>query len=250
MSLKVKGSNHRNTVLKHIEFEHIVTMEKIDLLSKEDETLVVLLKGKCTFKYRGEKHQAQRKNVFDAPPYAFYIPCGELMEILTDEEMELAICKTESSQKTDARFITPDVMKYELRGQTGFERNVRDILDANGPSERLVVGETINVVGNWSSFPPHKHDTDRPGEVRMEELYIFKLNPEDGFGFQRIYTEDGTLDESFTVENNDISLIPSGYHPVCVMPGYQIYYLWVLVGESKVLMPYTQDKYRWIMGDR
>lgn len=247
MNLKVKNEYVNNDILKNIKFYNKIISENFFIKSNNCEVLVVLIKGELKVLYENNELIIKRESVFREKPYAVYIPNEKEVKLIPIGETEIAICETEASKKGEIYVIMPDKVKEQNRGRQGFRRKVYDILDSNGPSEKLVVGETINYEGEWSSYPPHKHDENRCNEVKMEELYFFKLQPENGFGFQRIYTEDGIIDETMTIENNDIILIPKGYHPVSVMPGYEIYYLWVLVGENKVLMPYTQDKYRCLL---
>ena len=109
----------------------------------------------------------------------------------------------------------------------------------NVDAKYLIMGETINPKGNWSSYPPHKHDTDNlPYESKLEEIYFFKVNPEKGFGFQRIYSEN--FDKVFVIKNNTIITIPFGYHPVVAIPSCEIYYMWVLAGKKRILKS-TED---------
>ena len=122
-----------------------------------------------------------------------------------------------------------------------------DILDETIEANSLLVGETISKPGHWSSYPPHKHDTDNPPhETALEELYYFRFKPSGGFGFQRIYSEDHSLDESFMIEDSSVVLIPSGYHPVASAPGYSLYYLWILAGKKRILQPHFDLKYKWV----
>ena len=123
----------------------------------------------------------------------------------------------------------------EERGKEGFRRTVYNLIDEKFPAERLLVGETFNQPGNWSSFPPHTHDRVARGERRLQEVYFFKVQPEPGFGLVHIYDHEG-LDETYAVRNNDVVWIPRGYHPVSAMPGHCLYYLWALAGDGRKLM--------------
>lgn len=249
MNLKVKEQYERNDILKDIRFYHKYIKDTVIIEDCNHETLIVLLKGELEFTIDDKVFNTKRNSVFNEKASSIYIPFNKSLKITPNGEAEIAICKTASTKQGEIVFIKPDEVKEVVRGKDGFKRRVYDILDQYSLSDRLVVGETVNCTGQWSSYPPHKHDENKKDEVKMEELYLFKLNPENGFGFQRIYTEDGSVDETMTINNNDITLIPKGYHPVSVMPGYEIYYLWILVGENKILMPYTQDKYRWLLDE-
>ena len=136
-------------------------------------------------------------------------------------------------------------MRLRKAGKDNFKRDVYDIVDERIKAEHIVVGETINEKGNWSSYPPHKHDRDNlPLESKQEELYFFKLEPPDGFGVIRLYNKKS--DKIFTIKNNDVIAIPRGYHPVGVIPGYRIYYLWILAGKKRILKPSDDPKYSWV----
>ena len=105
----------------------------------------------------------------------------------------------------------------------------------------------MNRPGQWSSYPPHKHDTEIPGvETRLEEIYFYKVNPKQGFGYQRIYTGDRALDLAVTVENDDLVMIPKGYHPVAAAPGYSVYYLWALAGPERRMTPHDDPQHEWV----
>lgn len=246
MQLKVKHSYNANGSVKNIYLSHLKISDEFEIFDENCEICVVLLSGSIEVSLE-KKYLLQRKNVFEEKASAIYIPRNTKFLLTPKTESEIAICKTEVFTDSRLSIILPNDIKEQLRGLNGFRRKVYDILDENGPSIKLVVGETINYKGEWSSFPPHKHDTNSIEEVKMEEVYLFKINPPDGFGLQRIYTQDKTLDESIHIETDDIVLIPKGYHPVCVIPGYELYYLWVLVGDSKKLMPNTQENYRWLI---
>jgi 5-deoxy-glucuronate isomerase len=102
------------------------------------------------------------------------------------------------------------------------------------------VVEVITPGGNWSSYPPHKHDTDTPAEeTALEETYYHRLDPAQGFAFQRVYTDDRSLDETICVEDGDVVMVPRGYHPVGAPHGYRLYYLNVMAGPRR----------RWIFRD-
>lgn len=141
-------------------------------------------------------------------------------------------------------------------GKEAFTRTVFTHIADNVPAERLICGETLNRPGGWSSCPPHKHDVFRkdpaggPGEVPMEEIYYFQLDPPQGFGFMRVYSDPADpeqFDHSFAVEHGDTVLIPRGYHPVVACPGYTLNYTWILAGEARTYGAWTDDpRHSWI----
>jgi 5-deoxy-glucuronate isomerase len=102
------------------------------------------------------------------------------------------------------------------------------------PAESLLVTEVVTPRGHWSSYPPHKHDTDDPpNETQLEETYYHRLRPVDGFAFQRVYTDDGDLDETIAVADGDTVLVPRGYHPVAAGARHDLYYLNVMAGPVR-----------------
>ncbi len=122
------------------------------------------------------------------------------------------------------------------RGKGNNVRYVTDIINEHDPADSLLVVEVITPAGNASSYPPHKHDRDAfPEETQLEEVYYHRLNPRQGFGFQRIYTDDRSLDVSMTIEDGDVTLVPRGYHPCAALHGYDLYYLNVMAGPKRAL---------------
>jgi 5-deoxy-glucuronate isomerase len=140
--------------------------------------------------------------------------------------------------------VTPDGVKVAARGRGHYTREVHNILVDDPHARRLMVGETFNPPGNWSSFPPHKHD-GRDGEPVLEEVYYYRVDPPQGFGQQMMYTADGEC-VTHTVRDGDAVLLPYGYHPVAAPPGYQLYYLWALAGERRNLALYEDPTHQWI----
>lgn len=121
---------------------------------------------------------------------------------------------------------------FEL-GRDNFTRRATVILDEKFDSEHFYIGEGMIPSGNWSGYPPHRHDVDNPPEeIDMEETYFYLFNPPQGFGIQKIYTPDGRIDETYTVRNYDTVAIAEGYHPLCGAPGYDMYYLWTMCGQN------------------
>jgi 5-deoxy-glucuronate isomerase len=144
-----------------------------------------------------------------------------------------------------ARLIRPEDQRLADVGNGNWARTVRTILGPEHAAGRLLLGETINPPGNWSSYPPHKHDRQAPPEeVRLEEVYLFKVNPAGGFGVQVHYGEDVT--EAFVVRDDDVAVIRSGYHPVVAAPGYSLYYLWIMAGDGRQMIPYLDPAHAWV----
>jgi 5-deoxy-glucuronate isomerase len=120
--------------------------------------------------------------------------------------------------------------------------------DSDPSANSLLVVEVYTESGNWSSYPPHKHDQDNlPVESQLEESYYHEMNPPQGFVFQRVYTDDRSIDETMTVENGDVVLVPAGYHPVGVPDGYESYYLNVMAGPTRTWKFYNDPDHEWIL---
>jgi 5-deoxy-glucuronate isomerase len=141
--------------------------------------------------------------------------------------------------------VQPGQVATVARGAGNFAREVRDIVPSSLPGLRLLVGETLNPPGNWSSSPPHKHDRDAmPVESQLEEVYLFRIEPDQGFGLQLSY--DGSDERAFSVRDLDVAAIPAGYHPVVAAPGYRLYYLWGLAGKGRELQWAPDPDHVWV----
>lgn len=214
------------------------------------EVALIGLSGRCAVRC-GQLEWSplgDRPSVFLGRAWAAYIPPGERYEVIGEREAEVAICGAKVDQFTGRPcLITPAEVVVRSVGRENWRRDVFDVIGPQVEAGRLIVGETLNPPGNWSSSPPHKHDVeDPPYEAKLEELYFYKVFPPQGFGIQRIYTDDGTIDESYTVRDNDVIVIPGGYHPVVAAPGYSLYYLWILAGETRRQQWRDDPRHAWI----
>ncbi len=211
------------------------------------ETGLILLKGKGKVEAGEKVWKIERKDVFSQKGFGIYIPPGISWSVEAEKPLELAVARALSKKRGEPVLISSEMVKKELRGKKGFRREVYNIIDEKVDADKLIIGETINFPGEWSSFPPHKHDRDNlPEESKLEEFYFFKIKPEDGFGMARLYTAEKDLDEAYVIKNNSFLLIPKGYHPIAVIPGYSLYYLWVLAGERRKLVVSEDTAYNWI----
>jgi len=175
-----------------------------------------------------------RKSVFDGKPYVVYLPPGTDFTIVAETPAEVARAGSLAETGPDAYLITPGEIAEETRGRGNAERTIRHLLEADRPAQRLFLVECITPNGNWSSYPPHKHDTDAyPTETRLEEIYYHRLNPSQGFGFQRVYTHGKNGDEAIVIRDGVLVAVRAGYHPVVVAPGYELYYLNVMAGPIR-----------------
>jgi 5-deoxy-glucuronate isomerase len=189
-----------------------------------------------------------RKTVFeDAPPGAVYAPAGSHIRIQAGSEAEIALCSAPAFAAGEPRAISGGRMPQEVRGEGTNRRLVRNVLPETEPAERVLVVEVVTPGGHWSSYPPHKHDTNTPPvETQLEEIYYHRLNPSQGFAFQRVYTDDRSIDETVCVEDGDVVLVPRGYHPVGAPHGYDLYYLNVMAGPVRRWIVRDDPAHAWI----
>lgn len=219
--------------------------------SGDDEVALIILSGKCDVR-ADESHYASignRTSVFGGKAFGVYIPPDTDYVITSEDQTKIAICKTpgDPSIKANPVLVSPDDVVIRNVGQHNWKRYVHDIIDMRINASKIIVGETFTPPGNWSSYPPHRHDFDNlPEESDQEELYFFKVEPQQGFGIQRIYTDDMSINEAYVIKNNSVVAIPKGYHPVSAAPGYQVYYLWILAGEKRILKPKDDPNHKWI----
>jgi 5-deoxy-glucuronate isomerase len=219
------------------------------------EAVVVLLAGDVTF---GAALRTQRVDVFDTAAAAMYLPPGASITITAHEHTELALAATvggdlHAPEGARPWFVDPTAVVMNDRGKPGWQRAVHDIVSESVPAQRLLVGETFNLAGQWSSFPPHKHDGG-DGEPELEEVYYYRFDRDDGFGFQGLYDHaaNGNPDDSgraVLLRHGAVVGIPHGYHPVCAAPGYRLYYLWALSaapGTPRALALYEDPAHRWL----
>jgi len=189
-----------------------------------------------------------RTSVFAEEPSAVYAPPGSALRVSGAAIAGIFLARVdEGAGAPGAYAILPGEVESVERGRDNFSRRVRDILPASRPAVRLLAGETLNPPGNWSSSPPHKHDRDLPGEeAQLEEIYLFRVDPPQGFGLQLSYSNDPPQEAAFPVRDLDTVAIPAGYHPVVAAPGYGLYYLWCLAGHGRELLWNPDPAHAWV----
>ena len=203
------------------------------------ETALVVLygTGRAELNGRSVGQIGERLSVFEnKAPYALYLSEDASYQVeCTSDGMEIALASAPTThQHLPARVVRPEEISVELRGEGNTQRRIQHILDTDQEAERLIVVEVITPAGNWSSFPPHKHDTENPPhEAYLEETYYHHVQPNDGFAFQRIYDYEG-YDEPVAVHDGDLVLVPKGYHVVSAAPGFDNYYLNIMAGPNRV----------------
>jgi 5-deoxy-glucuronate isomerase len=265
MSLLVKGRRTGRDIVsvtprsagwKYVGFaaHRLAAGEAMTVPTGDDEICVVVLSGIATVATRSEtwREIGQRASVFeDAAPYAVYAPAGESVSVTAHTTTEIGVARAPGSPRSPAhpaRLIEPSAMPRTERGQGLNTRYVRDILPQTAPADHLLVVEVRTPSGHSSSYPPHKHDTDNlPAESSLEETYYHRLDPAQGFAFQRVYTDDRTLDESLAVEDHDVVMVPRGYHPVVVPYGYESYYLNVMAGPTREWHFRNDPAHEWML---
>jgi 5-deoxy-glucuronate isomerase len=215
------------------------------------ETCIVVLSGSARVAVNGVGLGlvGGRSSVFDdAAPGAVYVPAGSAFSITAAKSLEVALCSAPGRPGRPPRSIAPEAMSLEVRGQNTNTRYVRNILPQTEPADSLLVVEVITPGGHWSSYPPHKHDNAVEGqETVLEETYYHRLNPAQGFAFQRIYTDDRALDETLCVKDGDVVLVPRGYHPVGAPHGYDLYYLNVMAGPERKWIFRNDPAHEWLL---
>lgn len=191
----------------------------------------------------------KRMSAFERiPPFAVYVPCQDCYEVIAETDLELAVCSAPGGAGFEARLIEPTQVGVEHRGSGSMARQVHHILPETEPAASLLVVEVFTPEGHWSSYPPHKHDRDAlPEEALLEETYYFRIQPEQGFAVQRVYTDDGSLDETLCVRNGQVVLVPKGYHPVAAPAGYDVYYLNVMAGPKRTWKVYNDPNHEWLL---
>jgi 5-deoxy-glucuronate isomerase len=215
------------------------------------EVCIVVLAGAVDIETAEMKWRnlGSRDSVFDdAAPYAVYLPPGVSATVHATRDAELGVASAPAQGRYPARLIEPGQMKRSTRGKGHNTRYVCDILPQTEPAEALLVVEVRTPGGHASSYPPHKHDTDNvPLESSLEETYYHRLDPPQGFAFQRVYTDARDIDESMAVEDHDVVMVPRGYHPVVVPYGYESYYLNVMAGRTRVWHFKNDPAHEWIV---
>jgi 5-deoxy-glucuronate isomerase len=213
-----------------------------------EEAAFVLLGGSCQADWgQGAQLIGKRKNVFDGYPYALYLPTGSAVTFTAETVCEIAECRAPSTAQLKPRLITPNDVVSSLRGGGNASRQIVDIMTPSFPADKLIVIEVYTPGGNWSSYPPHKHDVHNPPtEVDLDEIYYYRMNKENAFAFQHLYSGHDSVERTVKTQDGDAVLIRSGYHPVVAGPGYDVYYLNFLAGSSRVMAVTEDPRHVWL----
>ncbi|MBN6738862.1 5-deoxy-glucuronate isomerase [Burkholderia multivorans] len=231
--------------------KRIARGEKISLDTGQAELCIVVLTGIVTISTPEQtwREIGERRSVFETrSPYAAYVPPRSNVTIEAHDNAEVALCTAPASGRYDARLIEPASIARSVRGAGTNTRYVCDILPQTEPAEALLVVEVVTPAGHSSSYPPHKHDVDAiPSESILEETYYHRLDPSQGFAFQRVYTDSRDIDAAYAVENHDVVMVPRGYHPVVAPHGYNSYYLNVMAGPKRVWHFKNDPAHEWML---
>ena len=228
----------------HFAVRHLAAGAAWSGLSRDEERCLVLLRGGFRIEWKGASHRVgPRADVFDGYPHAVYLPPRTPFRLVATIECEIADCRAQSNAATFApRVIRPEDCGYEIRGGGNATRQIVDIMPPAFPADRLLICEVYTPSGNWSSYPPHKHDTDNPPrEVDLEEVYYFRYKEPDGYGFHRVY--NSRRDETVRVTHGDVVAVRDGYHPFVTAYGYDAYYLNVLAGTRRSMAASDDPRY-------
>jgi 5-deoxy-glucuronate isomerase len=222
--------------------------QALELRTEGEEMALVLLGGNCLANWgAGEQSIGARANVFDGFPYALYLPSDHRVTLKAESVCEIAECRVPSKARLEPRLVTPKDVASGLRGGENTSRQIVEVIPSSFPADKLVVFEVYTPGGNWSSYPPHKHDVDQPpGEVDLDEIYYYRIKDARGFALQNLYRSDRSRESLVKVHDGDVVLVRDGYHPVVAGPGYDTYYLNFLAGTSRAMAVTEDPEHLWL----
>jgi 5-deoxy-glucuronate isomerase len=239
--------------LEYVGFEvcKIRKGETIKREANENEVCAVILSGKTKVRTKELRLDSigNRLDIFEKiPPYSLYVTKNDFCEFeALTEVVEIALCYSPSKGSFPSRLIEPMDVGVIERGQGNMKRYVHNILPEDKEADSLLVVEVFTPEGNWSSYPPHKHDVlNLPEESLLEETYYHRMKPDNGFAFQRVYTDDLTTDEALVIRDGDVVVVPYGYHPVAASPGHDLYYLNVMAGPKRLWRFHNDQNHEWL----
>jgi len=215
------------------------------------ERLVLVLEGRATVR-AGDRDfgvVGSRVTVFDGPPPPVILVAPDTpVETTAVTDVLLALAGAPGGPVCRTALVQPDEILVEARGAGQTARRIHHLLPPAAEAGRLIAFEVFTPGGNWSSYPPHKHDTeDPPTEARLEEVYFYRFAEPQGFALQRIYTPDRSMDETLAPGDGDLVLVPAGYHPVGAAAGYDCYYLNVMAGPNRAWNFTLDPDHAWLM---
>jgi 5-deoxy-glucuronate isomerase len=215
------------------------------------ELCVVVIQGQCDVRseHGDWRDLGERPDPFSGKPDAAYLPPGTHFAVEgAGSGAEIGLCYSPSTGGARPRVLPGADIETEIRGHGNQERIVHPILMGDSEADSLLVVEVLTPPGHWSSYPPHKHDRDDPpNETLLEEIYYHRIAPAQGFGMQRVYTDDRSLDEAIAFRDRDCVLVPRGYHTVSAPPGYAVYYLNVMAGPTRAWAFANDPDHEWTL---
>lgn len=228
----------------------------------DQEMAIIVLSGSIGVEsdHGNWSHIGKRESVFHGLPSALYLSRQTTLTVYAESACEYAVALAPTDQDHEPRLVVPRDIGIEIRGSDHATRQINSIIPPGFPCQRLIIVEVYTPGGNWSSYPPHKHDVhkvDESGtvlEADLEEIYFYKLDRPEGFAVQRIYTDAESplqqagypIDALLLARNNNAVLVPEGYHPVSSPPGYTTYYLNVLAGSAQSLANSEDPHHVWV----
>ncbi len=219
-----------------------------ELRTGDEEMVLVWLGGSCIADWgAGEQSVGGRKNVFDGLPWSLYLPGQHVVKLKAETVCEIAECRVPSTAVHAPQLVTPKDVATGLRGGENASRQIVEVIAPDFPADKLVVFEVYTPGGNWSSYPPHKHDVDQPPvEVDLDEIYYYRMKDEHAFALQNLYRGDASRDSLLKLHDGDVVLVRDGYHPVVAGPGYDVYYLNFLAGTARTMTVTEDPKHVWL----
>jgi len=224
--------------------------EKYGGESGEEEIALVPFSGRFSVSISGASDASWqgvggRADIFSGSPHAVYVPRRSKFTLTADTKLELVIAKAPCDGDRPPALVKPEDVKVVSAGAANWRRDVRLVIPPGSAiSQRMIIGETINPPGNWSGIPPHKHDEITGVENILEEFYLYKVKPANGYGVQLGYKEG--QEESYLIHDGDVFLLENGYHPTVAAPGTTLGYFWVLSGDDKAYNITTDPRFSWV----
>lgn len=220
--------------------------------TSDREVILVVVEGKAAIHGAGQDWGilGDRMDVFEkSPPHCLYLPNGVDWTVTAETDCIVAVCSAPGIGGHEARRIGPGNISLTERGKGSNTRYINNIAMENEDyADSLLVTEVFTPAGHWSSYPSHRHDEDDfPRITYLEETYYHRLKPADGFGIQRVYTDDGQLDETMAVSDGDVVLVPRGHHPCGAPHGFEMYYLNVMAGPLRKWRFVAAPQVEWIL---
>jgi 5-deoxy-glucuronate isomerase len=216
----------------------------------DHEVVLLVLEGVVDVWAGGHSWPAlgSRASVFEGPPPVLLIAPGQDVEVEARSDATVIVADAPGGDVARTELFEAGDIRVETRGRGATERRIHHLLPPTEPAGRLILFEVITPGGNWSSYPPHKHDTeDPPREAYLEELYYYRFAAPAGWAFARVYAGDGTFDEAFVARDRDVVLVLGGYHPVAAAAGYDAYYLNVMAGPHRAWHFTLDPDHAWLM---